>query len=142
MKHSLVTTVPAAAVLVIAAGSLAPAHADPKPVDDGIQVSVCDNGQTYTFPVVSHSADQSVSFHHAPQLVPDSNVILQPVSFTGTVSFVVDGVVVDSFSTGGSVTRKPNPKRTITCATTYRTTLDDGTIVLVEGTDVFEVAGR
>lgn len=142
MKLSVITTAPAAAALVISAGSLAPAQADPKPVDDGIQVSVCDNGQTYTFPVVSHSADPSVSFHHAPQHVPGSNVILQPVSFTGTVSFEVDGVVVASFPTGGSVTRKPNPKRTITCKTTYSTTLDDGTIVLVDGTDVFEIAGR
>ena len=142
MKLSLITTAPALAVLVITAASIAPAAADPKPVDDGIQVSVCSNGQTYTFPVVTHAADQSVAFHHAPQLVPNSNVVLQPVSFTGTVSFVVDGAVAGPFPTGGSVTRKPNPKRTVTCTTTYRTTLADGTVVLVEGTDVFEVGGR
>jgi hypothetical protein len=40
------------------------------------------------FPVVHHAADPSASFSHAPVLVPDSNVVLQPPSFTGTVPWV------------------------------------------------------
>ncbi len=126
----------------LAVTSMSPAAADPKPIDDSWQISVCDNGETYGFPVVRHAADPSASFFHAPVLVPDSNVVLQPLSFTGTVSFEVDGIIVHSFPVVLSNQRTGNPRKTIVCASTYTVTTQDGTIVHVEGTDVFAIAGR
>jgi hypothetical protein len=36
----------------LAVTSMSPAAADPKPINDSWQTSVCDNGETYGFPVV------------------------------------------------------------------------------------------
>ena len=126
----------------LAVTSMSPAVADPKPINDSWQTSVCDNGETYGFPVVHHAADPSASFFHAPVLVPGSNVVLQPLSFDGTVSFEVDGIIVESFPVVVSSQRTGNPVRTIVCDSTYTVTAQDGTIVHVEGTDVFAIAGR
>ena len=126
----------------LAVTSMSPAAADPKPINDSWQTSVCDNGETYGFPVVHHAADPSASVYHAPVFVPDSNVVLQPLSFTGTVSFEVDGTIVESFPVEVSNQRTGNPRNTIVCDSTYTVTANDGIIVHVEGTDVFAIAGR
>ena len=126
----------------LAVTSMSPVAADPKPINDSWQTSVCDNGETYGFPVVHHAADPSASVFHAPVLVPASNVVLQPLSFTGTVSFEVDGIIVGSFPVVVSSERTGNPGKTIVCDSTYTVTAQDGTIVHVEGTDVFAIAGR
>jgi len=126
----------------LALTSMSPSAADPKPINDSWQTSVCDNGETYGFPVVHHAADPSASVHHAPVLVPGSNVVLQPLSFTGTVSFEVDGTIVESFPVEVSNQRTGHPKNTIVCSSTYTVTAEDGTVVHVKGTDVFAIAGR
>ncbi len=74
--------------------------------------------------------------------MPDSNVVLQPLSFSGIVSFEVDGVVVESFPVELTNQRTPNARNTITCHSTYAVTAQNGTIVHVAGTDVFALAGR
>lgn len=143
--HRTIATGSAATLLTglgLVLGPHGVAAADPKPVDDGIQTSVCDNGETYVFPVISHSADQASSFEHAAVLVPGSNVVLHGISFSGTVSFEVDGVVVDSVPVETSTRRTPNPARTTTCATTYQVTEGPGEVVRVVGTDVFQVSGH
>ena len=38
--------------------------------------------------------------------------------------------------------RTANPMNTIVCDSSYSVTADDGTVVHVEGTDVFAIAGR
>ena len=130
----------AATALTLA--SMSPAAADPKPINDSRQTSVCDNGETYAFPIVHHAADPSASVDHAPLHVPDSNVVLEPLSFRGTVSFEVDGVIVGSFPVELTNQRTPNARSTITCDSAYAVTAQDGTIVHVAGTDVFALAGR
>ena len=142
MKRTVFATATGLAASALALSSLSPAAADPNPINDGWQTSVCDNGETYAFPITHHAADPSASVDHAPVLVPDSNVVLQPLSFSGTVSFEVDGSIVESFPVELSNQRTPNPKSTIVCASTYAVTAEDGTIVHVEGTDVFAIAGR
>lgn len=122
--------------------SMRPAVADPKPINDSWQTSVCDNGETYSFPITHHAADPSASPYHAPLLVPDSNVVLQPLSFSGTLSFEVDGVIVESFPVEVSNPRAANPRNTIVCESTFTVTAENGVIVHVEGTDVFAIAGR
>ena len=126
----------------LALTAVSPAAADPKPINDGWQTSVCDNGETYAFPITHHAADPSASVYHAALLVPDSNVVLQPLSFSGTVSFEVDGVIIESFPVEVSIRRTANPRNTIICDTTFAVTAENGTIVHVAGTDVFEIAGR
>lgn len=49
----------------IAVTSMSPAAADPKPINDSWQTSVCDNGETYGFPAVHHAADPAASVYHA-----------------------------------------------------------------------------
>lgn len=127
------------------AGAIAwasPATADPKPNNDSQQTSVCDNGATYTFPVTHHAADPAAAPAHEPLLVPGSNVVLQPLSFSGVVSFEVDGTIVESFPVESTNPRTPNLNNTIVCHSTYSVTAQDGTIVHVEGTDVFAIAGH
>ncbi len=142
MKRTAFATAAGLVGAALTVGSMSPASADPKPINDGWQTSVCDNGETYTFPVVHHAADPSASGYHAPLHVPGSNVVLQPLSFSGTVSFEVDGSIVESFPVEASNQRAVNPKNTIVCESTYAVTAEDGTIVHVEGTDVFAIAGR
>jgi hypothetical protein len=142
MYRTAVTTATCLAGAALALTSMSPAAADPKPINDSWQTSVCDNGETYSFPVIHHAADPSASPFHAPVLVPGSNVVLQPLSFSGTVSFEVDGSIVESFPVDVSNQRTANPDNTIVCATTYTVTAQDGIVVHVEGTDVFALAGR
>jgi hypothetical protein len=71
-----------------------------------------------------------------------SNIVLQPLSFSGTVSFEVDGAIVASFPVEVRNQRNVNPKNTIVCDSTYAVTAEDGTVVHVEGTDIFAIAGR
>lgn len=130
------------AASALALASMSPAAADPKPTDDSWQTSVCDNGETYGFPVVYHAADPASALLHAPVHVPGSTVVLQPLSFSGTVSFEVDGTIVESFPVELSNQRTTNPRNTITCHTTYAVTADVGLVVRVEGTDVFAIAGH
>jgi hypothetical protein len=141
MNRTVFATAAGLAGAALAVTSMSPAAADPKPINDSWQTSVCDNGETYGFPVVHHAADPSASVFHAPVLVPDSNAVLQPLSFTGTVSFEVDGTIVESFPVEVSNQRTGNPRNTIVCNSTYTVTAQDGTIVHVEGTDVFAIAG-
>ena len=142
MNRIVFPTAAGLAGAALAVTSMSPAAADPKPINDSWQTSVCDNGETYGFPVVHHAADPSASVYHAPVLVPGSNVVLQPLSFTGTVSFQIDGTIVESFPVEVSNQRTRNPKNTIVCSSTYTVTAEDGTVVHVEGTDVFAIAGR
>jgi hypothetical protein len=142
MKRTAFSTTAGLALTALSLTPMSPAAADPKPINDSWQTSVCDNGETYAFPVTHHAADPSASVLHAPLLVPGSNVVLQPLSFNGTVSFEVDGSIVESFSVDVSNPRTPNPNNTIVCDTTYTVTAQDGTVVHVEGTDVFARAGR
>ena len=142
MNRTVVTTATGLAGVALALTSVSPASADPKPINDSWQISVCDNGETYTFPVTHHAADPSASVFHAPLHVAGSNVVLQPLSFSGTVSFEVDGAIVESFPVDVSNQRTPNPKNTIVCDSTYAVTAGDGTVVHVEGVDVFALAGR
>jgi hypothetical protein len=131
--------------ITLAAGIIVwtpPAVADPKPNNDSQQTSVCDNGETYTFPVVHHAADPSSAVDHVPALVPGSNVVLHPLSFSGTVSFEVDGSLVDSFPVELTNQRTANPAKTIACHSTYTVTAQDGTLVHVDGTDTFAIAGH
>lgn len=142
MNRTVFATAACLAGAALAVTSMSPAAADPKPINDSWQTSVCDNGETYNFPVVHHAADPSASFYHAPVHVFGSNVVLQPLSFSGTVSFEVEGSIVASFPVELSNQRTANPKNTIVCASTYTVTTEDGTVVHVEGTDVFAIAGR
>lgn len=142
MNRIVFATAAGLAGAALAATSMSPSAADPKPINDSWQTSVCDNGETYGFPVVHHAADPSASVYHAPVLVAGSNVVLQPLSFTGTVSFEVDGTIVESFPVEVSNQRTGNPKNTIVCSSTYTVTAEDGSVVHVEGTDVFAIAGR
>jgi hypothetical protein len=142
MKRTALGAATGLAATVLTFTTMAPAAADPKPNNDSWQISVCDNGQTYAFSVVHHAADPAAMVSHAPALVPDSNVVLQPLAFSGTVSFEVDGVIVESFPVEFTGQRTANPRNTITCASTYTVTAQDGTIVHVQGTDTFALAGR
>lgn len=142
MSLTAFTTATGLAVAALALAPLSPAAADPKPNNDSWQTSVCDNGETYSFPIVHHSAEPAASVFHQPVLVPGSNVVLQPLSFSGTVSLEVDGSIVESFSVDVSNQRTANANNTIVCDSTYVVTAQDGTIVHVEGTDVFALAGR
>lgn len=142
MKRTLFATAVGLGGAALVLGAPSSAAADPKPINDSWQTSVCDNGQTYRFPVTHHAADASASFLHAPVHVPGSNVVLQPLTFVGTVSFEVDGSIVESFPVAVSNQRTPNPRNTIVCDSTYAVTAQDGIIVHVEGIDVFAIAGR
>jgi hypothetical protein len=141
MKSTRLGAAAGLAATALTLTSMSPVAADPKPINDSWQTSVCDNGAIYAFPIVHHAADPSASVDHAPLHVPDSNIVLQPLSFSGTVSFEVDGVIVESFPVELTNQRTPNPRNTITCDSTYAVTALDGTIVHVEGTDVFALAG-
>ena len=142
MNRTIAATAASVAGAALALTVTSPAAADPKPINDGWQTSVCDNGQTYAFPITHHAADPSASVYHAALLVPDSNVVLQPLSFSGTVSFEVDGAIIASFPVEVNTPRTANPTNTIVCDTTFAVTAENGTIVHVAGTDVFAIAGR
>ncbi len=142
MNRTVFATAAGLAGAALAVTSMSPAAADPKPINDSWQTSVCDNGETYNFPVVHHAADPAASVYHAPVHVLGSNVVLQPLSFSGTVSFEVEGSIVESFPVELSNQRTVNPKNTIVCDSTFAVTAEDGTVVHVEGTDVFAIAGR
>ncbi len=142
MKRIVLGTSTGLVAAALTFASMPPSAADPKPINDGWETSVCDNGETYSYPITHHAADPSASVDHAPVLVPDSNVVLQPLSFVGTVSFEVDGVIVESFPVELTNQRTANPRNTITCDSTFAVTAQDGTIVHVGGTDVFALAGR
>lgn len=138
-KLAAVSVVSLAAVCAAIAG---PAYADPQPADGSFQTSVCDNGETYVFPLRTHGADGAQADFHTAQHVPGSNTVLTQVSTDSYVSFLVNGTVVDGFAVQQSSARKVSSGKVTTCHSTYDAHLEGGVQVHVEGTDVFVVSGQ
>ena len=86
----------------LALASMSPAAADPKPTDDSWQTSVCDNGETYGFPVVYHAADpasESASLHCVIDLSVRSIDSLHGRSLSSKWAFVISQVGVATAAT-------------------------------------------
>lgn len=121
---------------------VAPAQADP-PGGEGLQTSVCDNGQTYVFAVRDvGNSDHARAFGHVPVHDPAGNAVLLPISGHGTVTISgADGSFSFPYDFDNGNAAADASGRLTTCSSTFDLSFPDGQ-VHVEGTDVLLVSGR